>query len=205
MISLIEILLENNPTSSPQGEEVADEIGSELDDIFRQQLKIAGKQIQSQSNSNVPQNEAILTITTLAIIASIPGFLKAVSKIGESISKKQGLDLTKNKGGEAWYSVLGKFVDKIESYIDTPFNLMLTPFIKDEVKRKKIIGIIKAASIITLAILGSIDFTKAPDALQVVRSSAGEFAGELLQKYGTKNIDNIVTTVKFIVKKVITQ
>lgn len=203
MISLIEILLENNPISSPQGEEVADEIGSELDDIFRQQLKIAGRQVQS--DPSIPKNEAILTVTTLAIIASIPGFLKAVSKIGESISKKQGLDLTKNKGGEAWYSVLGKFVDKIESYIDTPFNLMLTPFIKDEVKRKKIIGIIKAASIITLAILGSIDFTKAPDALQVVRGSAGEFAGELLQKYGTKNIDNIVNTVKFIVKKVITQ
>lgn len=201
MISLIEILLENNPTSSPQEEEVADEIGFELDDIFKQQLKIAGRQVQS--DPSIPKNEAILTITTLAIIASIPGFLKAVSKIGESISKKQGLDLTKNKGGEAWYSVLGKFVDKIESYIDTPFNLMLTPFIKDEVKRKKIIGIIKAAAIITLAILGSIDFTKAPDALQVVRSSAGEFTGELLQK--SKNIDNIVATVKFIVKKIIVQ
>ena len=203
MISLIEILLENNPISSPKGEEVADKIGSELDNIFKKELEIAGRRVQS--DPSIPKNEAILTITTLAIIASIPGFLKAVSKIGESISKKQGLDLTKNKGGEAWYSVLGKFVDKIESYIDTPFNLMLTPFIKDEVKRKKIIGIIKAASIITLAILGSIDFTKAPDALQVVRSSAGEFAGELLQKYGTKNIDNIVTTVKFIVKKIIVQ
>ena len=199
MISLIEILLENNPISSPQGEEVADEIGNELDDIFKRELKKAGKQVQL--DSRVPQNEAIFTITTLAIIASIPGFLKAVSKIGESISKKQGLDLTKNKGGEAWYSVLSKFVDKIESYIDVPFNIMLTPFIKDEVKRKKIIGIIKAASIITLAILGGIDFTKAPDALQAVKSSAGEFAGELV----TKNAHNIVTTVKFIIKKIITQ
>ena len=199
MISLIEILLENNPTSSPEEEEIADGIGSELDDIFRQQLKIAGKQVQS--NANVPQNEAILTITALAIIASIPGYLKAVSKIGESISRKQGLDLTKNKGSEAWYSVLGKFVDKIESYIDTPFNLMLTPFIKDEVKRKKITGIIKAASIITLAIIGGINFTKAPEALEVVKRSAGEFAGELI----TKNVDNIVTTVKFIIKKVIVQ
>ena len=199
MISLIEILLENNPTSSPQGEEVADKIGNELDDIFRQQLQIAGRQVQL--DPSIPQNEAILTITTLAIIASIPGFLKAVSKVGESISKIQGLDLTKNKGGEAWYSVLSKFVDKIESYIDTPFNLMLTPFIKDEVKRKKIIGLIKAASIITLALLGGIDFTKAPDALQVVRGSAGEFTQELV----TKNAGNIVTTVKFIIKKIITQ
>ena len=199
MISLIEILLENNPINSPQGEEVADEIGNELDDIFRQQLKLAGRQVQS--DPSIPKNEAILTITTLAIIASIPSFLKAVSKVGESISKKQGLDLTKNKGGEAWYSVLSKFVDKIESYIDVPFNIMLTPFIKDEAKRKKIIGIIKAASIITLALLGGIDFTKAPDALQVVKGSAGEFAQEL----ATKNADKIVTTVKFIIKKIIVQ
>lgn len=202
MISLIKILLENNPTSSPQGQEGADEIGSELDGLFIQQLKIASKQVQS--NSNVPQNEAILTITTIAIIASIPGFLKAVSKLGENISKKEGINL-KKKDGEAWYNILGKFVDKVESYIDRPFNLILTPFIKDEVKRKKITGIIKAASIITLAVIGGIDFTKAPDALQAVKSAAGEFSQELLQKFGEKNIDKIATAVKFIVKKIITQ
>lgn len=197
-------MLENNPTSSPQEVEVADEIGFELDDIFKQELKIAGKLVQSQSNSNVPQNEAFLTITTIAIIASIPGFLKAVSKFAEKYSKKEGINL-KKKGEEAWYNILGKFVDKVESYIDRPFNLILTPFIKDEVKRKKITGIIKAASIITLAVIGGIDFTKAPDALQAVKSAAGEFGQELLQKFGEKNIDKIATAAKFIIKKIITQ
>lgn len=181
----------NNLILEIQTDQISNTIGNELDDIFKDELNKASEQ----------QNEAILT--TITLIAAIPGFLKAISKIAENISKKQGIDLRKNN--ESWYKVLYNFADKIDTYIDTPFNFILKPLIKDDVKRKKILSIIKGACIITMAILGSIDISKTPEITNIIKTTAGEFAQELIQKSGEKNIDKVIQLTKnaisIIIKK----
>ena len=186
MIKLIDILSEIEDDKSNN---ISTEIGQELDDIFKDELNKASKQ----------QNEGILT--TIALIAAIPGFLKAISKIAENISRKKGIDLKKDN--KSWYKVLYKFADKIEDYIDTPFNFILKPLVKDDIKRKKILSIIKGACIITMAILGSIDLSKTPEITNILKSTAGEFTQELIQKSGEKNIDKIVEFTKKVIKNIL--
>ena len=114
MIKLIDILSE---IEDDKANSISAEIGQKLDDIFKDELNKASKQ----------QNEAILT--TIALIAAIPGFLKAISKIAENISRKQGIDLKKDN--KSWYKVLYNFADKIDDYIDTPFKFILKLLVKD--------------------------------------------------------------------------
>ena len=182
MIKLIDILSE---IEDDKANSISAEIGQKLDDIFKDELNKASKQ----------QNEAILT--TIALIAAIPGFLKAISKIAENISRKQGIDLKKDN--KSWYKVLYNFADKIDDYIDTPFKFILKLLVKDDVKRKKILSIIKGACIITMAILGSVDLSKTPEITNILKSTAGEFAQELIQKSGKKNIDKIIEFTKNII------
>lgn len=177
----------NNLILEIQADQISNTIGNELDDIFKDELNKASKQ----------QNEVILT--TLAITAAIPGFLKAVSKIAENIAKRQGIDLKKDN--KSWYKILYNFADKIDNYIDAPFNFILKPFIKDDVKRKKILSIIKGACIITMAILGSIDISKTPEIASIIKTTAGEFAEELIQKAGEKNIDKVIQLTKNLILK----
>jgi hypothetical protein len=186
-MKLIDILLEIELDNKIQS--TTDDIGNELDDIFKDELNKASKQ----------QNEAVLT--TIALIAAIPGFLKTISKIAESISKKQGIDLRKDN--KAWYKVLYNIADKIDDYVDTPFNFILKPFIKDDIKRKKILSIIKGACLVSMAILGNIDLSKTPEITNIIKSVAGEFSQELIKKAGTKNIDKIAELVKIIIKNII--
>jgi hypothetical protein len=186
MIKLINILSEIEDDKSNN---ISTKIGQELDDIFKDELNKASKQ----------QNEAILT--TLALVASIPGFLKAVSKIAESISRTQGINLKKDN--KSWYKVVYNFADKIDNYIDTPFNFILKPLIKDDIKRKKILSIIKGACIITMAILGSIDLSKTPEITNILKATSNEFAQELIEKSAGKNIDKIVEFTKNIIKNIL--
>lgn len=186
MIKLINILSEIEDDKSNR---ISTEIGQELDDIFKDELDKASKQ----------QNEFVLT--TVALVAAIPGFLKTMSKIAESISKKQGIDLKKDN--KSWYKTLYNFADKIDNYIDTPFNVILKPLVKDDIKRKKILSIIKGACITTMAILGSIDISKTPEITQILKSTAGEFSQELMQKIGEKNIDKIIELTKNIITNIL--
>jgi hypothetical protein len=188
MIKLINILSEIEDDKSNN---ISTEIGQELDDIFKDELNKASKQ----------QNEEVILLTTIALIAAIPGFLKAISKIAENISRKQGIDLKKDN--KSWYKVLYKFADKIDDYIDAPFNFILKPLVKDDIKRKKILSIIKGACIITMAILGSVDLSKTPEITNILKSSAGEFTQELIQKSGEKNIDKIVEFTKNVIKNIL--
>ena len=71
-IKLINIL------SEIKSDQSADIIGDKLDDIFKNELNKASQQ----------QNEGVLTI--LALVLAIPGFLKTLANIAETIAKKSG-------------------------------------------------------------------------------------------------------------------
>ena len=173
-----------------ESDQQVDIIGNKLDDIFKDELNKASQQ----------QNEAVFT--TLAIVLAIPRFLKTVAKIAEIISKKSKIDLKKDN--KAWYKILEKFANKIDNYVETPFNAILKPFISDNVKRKKIVSFIKGACIITMAILGSVDLNQLPSVTTKIRAVSGEFTSELLQNAGEKNLDKFIefarTTIKNIIK-----
>ena len=189
-MKLSDILLEIK--SDQQIQSTIDNVGAQLDDIFKDELEKASKQ----------QNEAILT--TLALVIAIPGFLKSVAKSAEILSKKMGINL-KKKNDKAWYKIVEEFANKIDDYIETPFNAILKPVIKDDVKRKKIIKFIKGACIIAMAIIGSVDLNQAPTITAKIKAISGEFSNELTQsaviqslplftKFAKETIQNIINS-----------
>lgn len=186
-MKLSDILLEIK--SDQQIQSTIDNVGAQLDDIFKDELEKASKQ----------QNEAILT--TLALVLAIPGFLKSVAKIAETIATKTGISVEKDK--TAWYKILEKFADKIDDYIETPFNIILKPVIKDDVKRKKIVKFIKGACIIAMAIIGSVDLNQAPTITAKIKSISGEFAKELTQNAIEKNLGTFTEFAKKTIQNII--
>ena len=183
-IKLINIL------SEIKSDQSADIIGDKLDDIFKNELNKASQQ----------QNEGVLTI--LALVLAIPGFLKTLANIAETIAKKSGIDL-KKKNSEAWYKIVEKFADNIDDYIETPFNAILKPFISDNVKRKKIVSFIKGACIAVIAIIGAVDLNAVPTVVGKIKAISGEFTSELLQNAGENNLQKFIEFAKTTVQKII--
>jgi len=179
-----------NILSEIESEQISAEIGNELDNIFKDELNKASQQ----------QNEAVLT--TLALTLAIPGFLKGVAKIAEIISKKKGINL-KKKNNKSWYKILEEFAEKIDTYVETPFNIILKPIVSDDAKRKKIVSFIKGACIVAMAIIGSVDLNQSPNALAKIKSTASEFSSELLQNAGTNNLPKFIEYAKKTIENII--
>lgn len=185
MVKLTSILLEITD------KQVAGDIAGDIADIFKQELETAEK----QANEGEQLDEALLT--TAALLLSIPGLLKGVAKIAERINAKyyKGFDLSRTDNN-AWYSVLERFAEKIDSYIGVPFDTLLKPIIKDAAKRKKAVDFLKAACIVTMAVIGSVDLSATKTALNTVKEIGGSLAGELIQSAGENNLPKVIEFVK---------
>jgi len=183
MIALQSILSEIQDDRT--AEKLANEIGMELDDIFRKELEKASQQ----------QNEAVLTTAALAL--AVPGFLNTITKVAQAFSKKfiKGIDL-KKQDPKAWYTVLGKFTEKIDSYIGAPFEAMLRPIIQDTTKRKKIVNLLKALALASIAIAGGVTLSSTDKATVAIKSFAGGFSQEILQNITQKNLPDLITLTK---------
>jgi hypothetical protein len=183
MVNLQTILIEvqNNQAA----DQLAAEIGKNLDDIFKKELQKASQQ----------QNEAVLT--TAAIVLAIPGFLNTIAKVTQAFYKKfsRGIDLTK-QDPKTWYNVLEKFTEKIDSYIGLPFDSMLKPLIQDSAKRKKVVNLIKGLAIATMAIIGGINLDKTIQTASVLKGLTGGFFQEISQSIGQKNLPDLVIFAK---------
>ena len=181
MIKLNDILLEIQEDQT--ADKIANEIGNLMDDILNKEL------------TNQQQNEALLTTT--ALILALPGIINSMIKIPQAIAKKyyKGFDLSK-KDPKAWYNVLEKYTEKIDSYIGKPFDIVLKPIIKDNIKRKKVVNVLKALSIITMAIAGSVDISKAGNLTSYIKNlNLGTFSDDLIA-LSSKTIADIITWSK---------
>ena len=127
---------------------------SQLDDLIGDEIEKAEKE--------QPVTE-IVGLTTVAFILAIPGIVNGVAKIIKSIKDKAPprFNLSKPEDDKSHLAYIIKFTDKIDGYLDSPFKLMLTPFIKDSTKRDKVAKFLKAITLMIMS-LGT-NITKSPD------------------------------------------
>ena len=168
-------------------EDIVDVSGlDKLDDEIKKALEDASKE-------ETPTNE-IIGLTTVALIVAIPGIINAITKVIKALAQKSGIQLKKED--PKWYEVLEKATDKIDGYLDTPFNFMLKPFVKDSIKRAKYAKILKAVTLALMSISALADPSKIKDTTSLIKSLAPDIGGELIQAIGEKNSSSIGKLLK---------
>jgi superfamily I DNA/RNA helicase len=120
----------------------------------------------------------------------IPQIIKAIKD-----KAPPKFNLSKPGDNKSHIDFIISFTDKMDGYLDTPFRLMLTPFIEDEVKRDKVAKLIKAIALIIMS-LGT-DITKSPDIMNVGKELAGDKFADLATSRTTADI---ITKIKPIIK-----
>ena len=159
---------------------------NKLDDEIKKALEAASKE-------EAPTNE-IVGLTTVALVIAIPGIVNAITKVINSLAQKSGIQLKKED--PKWYEVLEKATGKIDDYLDTPFNFMLKPFVKDSIKRAKYAKILKAVTLALMSISALADPSKIKDTTSLIKSLAPDIGGELIQAIGEKNASSIGELIK---------
>ena len=157
-----------------------------LDDEIKKALETASKE-------EAPTNE-IVGLTTAALVIAIPGIVNAITKVIKVLAQKAGIQLKKED--PKWYEVLEKVTDKIDGYLDTPFNFILKPFVKDSIKRAKYAKILKAVTLTLMSISALADPSKIKDTTSLIKSLAPDIGGELIQAIGEKNASKIGQLLK---------
>ena len=163
-----------------------------LDDEIKKALEAAAKEEGSA-------NEGYL-ITISLIAAAVPGIVQAVMKVIGIIAKKNGIQL--DKADPKWYEVIGDAAGKVDDYLDSPFNLMLRPFVRDSIKRAKYAKLIKAATIALIGITGAINIAQAKEATTLINTLAPEIGKELVQSIAEKNADKVGQLLKVAFKAI---
>ena len=168
-------------------EDIVDVSGlDKLDDEIKKALEDASKE-------ETPTNE-IVGLTTVALIVAIPGIINAITKVIKSLAQKSGIQLKKED--PKWYEVLEKATGKIDDYLDTPFNFMLKPFVKDSIKRAKYAKILKAVTLALMSISALADPSKIKDTTSLIKSLTPDIGVELIQAIGEKNSSSIGKLLK---------
>jgi len=151
------------------------------------------KALEDASKEEAPTNE-IIGFTTVALVIAIPGIINAITKVIKALAQKSGIQLKKED--PKWYEVLEKATSKIDDYLDTPFNFMLRPFVKDSIKRAKYSKILKAVTLALMSISSLADPSKIKDTTSLIKSLAPDIGKELIQAIGEKNPSNIGKLLK---------
>jgi hypothetical protein len=159
-------------------------------DLLDDEIK---KALEDASKEEAPTNE-IIGFTTVALVIAIPGIINAITKVIKTLAQKSGIQLKKED--PKWYEVLEKATSKIDDYLDTPFNFMLRPFVKDSIKRAKYSKILKAVTLALMSISSLADPSKIKDTTSLIKSLAPDIGIELIQAIGEKNSSNIGKLLK---------
>jgi hypothetical protein len=159
-------------------------------DLLDDEIK---KALEDASKEEAPTNE-IIGFTTVALVIAIPGIINAITKVIKTLAQKSGIQLKKED--PKWYEVLEKATSKIDDYLDTPFNFMLRPFVKDSIKRAKYSKILKAVTLALMSISSLADPSKIKDTTSLIKSLAPDIGEELSQAIFTKNSSNIGKLLK---------
>jgi hypothetical protein len=181
-MKLSTIILEDNVDLTPL---------NQLDDLIAAELE--------KATGHNP-NESI--IVTAAVLAALPGILKSIDKIGRVILNKAGINLSKKEPSniEKAYNVIIATADKIDTYLDGPFRLILKPFIEDVNKRNKVAGALKASVLAIMSIGSSIDLSAAKDITSAITSASPEIGKELVSAAIEKNGPQITKVLKAFFK-----
>jgi len=181
-MKLADIILEGTVDLSPL---------NQLDDLF-------AKELENTTGQN--PNESVLL--TAAILASLPGLLKSIDKVGRIIFNKSGINLSKKTPSdiEKAYNVVLAAADKVDNYLDSPFRLVLKPFIDDQNKRNKVAGALKAAVLTIMTIGGSVDITAAKDIASAISQASPEVGKELIQAAAEKSGPQVTRVIKGFLK-----
>jgi hypothetical protein len=159
-------------------------------DLLDDEIK---KALEDASKEEAPTNE-IIGFTTVALVIAIPGIINAITKVIKALAQKSGIQLKKED--PKWYEVLEKATSKIDDYLDTPFNFMLRPFVKDSIKRAKYSKILKAVTLALMSISSLADPSKIKDTTLLIKSLAPDIGIELVQAIGEKNPSTIGKLLK---------
>jgi len=183
-MKLADIILEEKVDLSPL---------NQLDDLIAAELEDA---------SGEDPNESV--IATVAILAAIPGILKAIDKTMRVILTKAGINLSKKEPSDIQkaYKVVLTTADKIDSYVDGPFRLVLKPFINDINKRNKVAGALKAATLAIMSIGSSIDISAVKDISSAITSASPEIGKELVAATAEKNGPQVAKVLKAFIKSI---
>lgn len=162
---------------------------SSIDDIVGNELENAQKKEQ-------PVNE-IVGLTVGAFLLALPGMVNGIYRIIKAIKDKAPprFNLSKPGDNQSHIDFVISFTDKMDGYLDTPFRVMLTPFIKDEEQRNKVAKLIKAIALVIMSL--GIDITKSPDIMTIGKELAGDNFADLA---ASRTTADIITKVKPIIK-----
>ena len=164
---------------------------SQIDDIVKDELEDAQKE--------EPVNE-IVGLTTVAFLLALPGMVNGIFRIIKAIKDKAPpkYNLSKPGDNKSHIDFIISFTDKMDGYLNAPFRIMLTPFIKDSIKRDKIAKIIKAIALLIMSL--GIDITKSPDIMSVGKELVGEKFTDLAT---SKRTADIIAKVKPLIKTIL--
>ena len=160
---------------------------SQVDDIIYAELK-----------KEQPVDE-ILGLTAVAFALAIPGIINGVARIIKAIKDKAPprFNLSKNDN-QSHLDYIIKFTGKMDDYLDGPFKSILTPFIKDSIKRDKVAKFLKALTLIIMS-MGT-DITKSPDIMAIGK----ELTPSWTDIVSIPNLESLITKAKTIIPQLLT-
>ena len=160
---------------------------SQVDDIIDAELK---------KEQPVDEILGLTALTAAAFALAIPGIINGVFRIIKAIKDKapSRFNLSKPGDNQSHIDYIIAFTDKMDGILDTPFRIMLTPFIKDPTRRDKIAKIIKGIALLIMS-LGT-DITKSPDIMSVGKELFGKFWGDFVV---SKDLADLISKAKVII------
>ncbi len=161
-----------------------------IDDVVKKELE--------KAQEDQPVNE-VVGLTVAAFIIALPGMINGIFRIIKAIKDKAPprFNLSKSDDNQSHIDYIIDFTNKMDEYLDTPFRLMLTPFIKDETKRDKVAKLIKALTLLIMSL--GIDITKSPNIMAVGKELAGDKFTDLAF---SKTTADLIIKVKPIIQNI---
>jgi hypothetical protein len=162
---------------------------SQIDDLINNEL--------SKAEKEQPVTE-IIGLTTAAFILAIPGIINGIFRIIKSIKDKSTASNSDND--QSLINFIIKFTEKMDGYLDTPFRLVLTPFIKDQVKRDRVAKFLKAITLLIMSM--GIDITKSPKIMSIGKQLTSDWTN-LVSNPLDLDLATIITKTKEIIPKLL--
>jgi hypothetical protein len=168
---------------------------AQIDNIVGDELEDAQKQ------QPVDEILGLTALTAAAFALAIPGIINGVFRIIKAIKDKapSRFNLSKPGDNQSHIDYIIAFTDKMDGILDTPFRIMLTPFIKDSIKRDKVAKFIKAIALLIMA-LGT-DISKSPTIMNVGEELIGDVFNQVSK---SKTLEDLIKNAKTIIPKLLT-